>query len=223
MVQTADELHWKYIRNHQQAHLDLGHLALDVLQLHYPDLFCTNCYYPCRTSPHTSFGRFWTFYNLCYSALLYSRRTQDAFAALISTTNHTNTRIAIWDIIFSCHYTTALPNPRDIAVALLQRYTPLLQLPTLPFEYQNIFDHYFGEPQTFSFEEQGDFSQFFENLGSPILQATSADNSVRITVLPEDTYHFYEPEDNLSPYSEEVTHQTLPETNNTPSWIIHLD
>ncbi|CAG8836485.1 376_t:CDS:1, partial [Cetraspora pellucida] len=52
---------------------------------------------------------------------------------------------------------------------------------------------------------------------------TSADNSVRITALPEDTHHFYKPEDNLPPYSEEVTHQTLPETNDTHSWIIQLD
>ncbi|CAG8835552.1 17446_t:CDS:1, partial [Cetraspora pellucida] len=29
--------------------------------------------------------------------------------------------------------------------------------------------------------------------------------------------------DNLLPYSEEVTHQTPPETNDTPFWIIHLD
>ena len=120
MVQTADELHREYICNHQQAHLDLEHLALDVLQLCYPDLSCTDCYYPHRTSLRTPFGRFWTFYNLRYSALLYSRRTQDAFAVLTSTTNHTNTRIAIRDIIFSCHYTTALSNPRDIALTLLQ-------------------------------------------------------------------------------------------------------
>jgi hypothetical protein len=40
MVQTADELHQEYIRNHQQAHLESGHLALDVLQLRYPDLSC---------------------------------------------------------------------------------------------------------------------------------------------------------------------------------------
>ena len=45
MVQTADELHREYIHNHQQAHLDLGHLALDILQLRYPDLSCTDCYY----------------------------------------------------------------------------------------------------------------------------------------------------------------------------------
>src|ERR1043165_8858102 len=120
MVQTADKLHREYIRNHQQAHLDSGHLALDILQLCYPDLSCTDCYYPHRTSSHTSFGRFWTFYNLRYSALLYSQRTQDAFAALTSTTNNTDTHIAIRDIIFSCHYTTALPNPRDIALILLQ-------------------------------------------------------------------------------------------------------
>ena len=208
MVQTADELYQEYIRNHQQAHLESGHLALDVLQLRYPDLSCTDCYYPRRTSPRTPFGRFWTFYNLRYSALLYSRRTQDAFATLTSTTNRIDTRIAIRDIIFSCRYTTALLNPRDIALTLLQRHTPLLQLPTLPFQYQNIFDHYLDEPQTFSFEEPGNFSQFFGNLGSPILQATSADNSVRITVLPEHTHHFYEPEDSLPPYSEEVTHQT---------------
>src|ERR1043165_8665200 len=178
MVQTADKLHWEYIRNHQQAHLDLGHLALDVLQLRYLDLSCTDCYYPRQTSPHTSFGRFWTFYNLRYSALLYSRRTQDTFAVLTSTTNNTDTRIAIWDIIFSCRYTTALLNPRDIALILLQRHTPLLQLSTLPFQYQNIFDHYLDEPQTFSFEEPRNFSQFFGNLESSILEATSADNSV---------------------------------------------
>ena len=94
---------------------------------------------------------------------------------------------------------TALPNPRDIALTLLQRHTSLPQLPTLPFQYQNTFDYYLDEPQTFSFEEPGHFSQFFGNLGSPILQATSADNSVRITALPEDTHHFYEPEDNLPP------------------------
>ena len=120
MVQTADELYQEYIRNHQQAHLESGHLALDVLQLRYPDLSCTDCYYSRRTSPRTPFGRFWTFYNLRYSALLYSRRTQDAFAVLTSTTNNTDTRIAIRDIIFSCRYTTALPNPRDIALTLFQ-------------------------------------------------------------------------------------------------------
>ncbi|CAG8835137.1 16500_t:CDS:1, partial [Cetraspora pellucida] len=38
-----------------------------------------------------------------------------------------------------------------------------------------------------------------------------------------DTHHFYEPEDNLPPYSEEVTYQTSLETNDTPSWIIQLD
>ncbi|CAG8813252.1 15679_t:CDS:1, partial [Cetraspora pellucida] len=38
-----------------------------------------------------------------------------------------------------------------------------------------------------------------------------------------DTHHFYEPENNHLPYSEEVTHQTPLETNDTPSWIIHLD
>ncbi|CAG8837514.1 1917_t:CDS:1, partial [Cetraspora pellucida] len=52
---------------------------------------------------------------------------------------------------------------------------------------------------------------------------TSTDNSVHITALPEDTHHFYEPEDNLPLYSKEVTYQTLPETNDTPSWIIYLD
>ncbi|CAG8833655.1 7082_t:CDS:1, partial [Cetraspora pellucida] len=110
-----------------------------------------------------------------------------------------------------------------IVLTLLQRHTPLLQLPSLPFQYQNTFDYYLDKPQTFSFEEPENFSQFFGNLGSSILQATSTDNSVRITALPEDTHHFYKPEDNLPPYSEEVTHQTLSETNNTPSWIIHLD
>ncbi|CAG8831912.1 12294_t:CDS:2, partial [Cetraspora pellucida] len=131
MVQTADELHQKYICNHQRAHLDLGHLALDMLQLGYPDLSCTDCYYPHRTSP----------------SLLYSQRTQDAFAVLT-----------------------------NIALTLLQQHTPLFQLPTLPFQYQNTFDYYLDEPQTFSFEESGNF---------------------------KDTHHFYEPEDNLPPYSEE--------------------
>ncbi|CAG8838987.1 24128_t:CDS:1, partial [Cetraspora pellucida] len=129
----------------------------------------------------------------------------------------------IQDIIFSCRYTTALPNPRDIALTLLQQHTPLLQLPTLPFQYQNTFAYYLNEPQTFSFEELGNFSQFFRNLESPILQATSTDNSVHITALLEDTHHFYEPEDSLLLYSEEVTYQTPLETNDTPSWIIHLD
>ena len=223
MVQTADELYREYIHQHQQAHLDLGHLAFDVLQLRYPDLSCTNCFHPWRVSPRTPFGRFWTFYSLRYPALLYSQKTQEAFAILISVTNRSDIRISIRDIIFSCRYSTALPDPRAIAITLLKQYTHLLQLPTLSFEYQNAFDHYLDEPQTFSFEEPGEFSQYFGNLGSPILQATSVDNSVRITVLPEDTHHSYEPVDELPPYSEEVTHQTPPETHDTPSWIIGFD
>ena len=218
MVQSVTELHNDYIRAHQQAHIEFDHLANDILQSTCPDLSCTQCYYPQRTSPRTPFGRFWTNYTHRYPALVYSRRTQDAFAVLTSSTNTIDIRIAVRDIIFSCRYSSDIPNPRDIATALVQTYTHRFQLPTLPFDYQNIFDLYLDEPQSFSFEEPGNFSQYFGNLGSPVIQATSEDQSVQFSILPEDLETIYQSDESLPPYSEEVTHNSPP--SKVPTWYI---
>src|SRR6185295_20412837 len=106
-------------------------------------------------------------------------------------------------------YQSNLFNSKEIALALVRRYSPLLQVPTLFFEHQNAFDLHIEASQSFSFKEPGQFSQYLENLGSPILPATEEINltlSTNISLLTNS-------EDSLSSYSEIVTPLELSESH----------
>ena len=146
MVQTVTEIFNEHIDSHQQAHIYSAHLAVFVLQATNPDLSCTFCYHPRRSSPRSNFSLFWTWYSNTYHATSFSGKTQDVFTALTTTNNRTLGRIAIRDLIFSCRYHEDIPDPREAALALIQRYTNFQTIPSLLFAQQNIFDLYIDEP-----------------------------------------------------------------------------
>ena len=200
MVQTVTEIFNEHIDSHQQAHIYSAHLAVFVLQATNPDLSCTFCYHPRRSSPRSNFSLFWTWYSNTYHATSFSGKTQDVFTALTTTNNRTLGRIAIRDLIFSCRYHGDVPDPREAALALIQRYTNFQTIPPLPFAQQNIFDLYIDEPRDFGIEQPADFDQYFENidLGSPVVATTSYTN----LDIPQIEYN---PADSLLPYSEIVT------------------
>ncbi|CAG8558656.1 7443_t:CDS:2, partial [Gigaspora rosea] len=124
-------------------------------------------------------------------------------------------RLCVRDIIFSCRYQPELPDPKDIALALIQKYTDRLgRIPSLPFEHQNVFDLYIDPDSSLSFGFEGNISQYFRDLESP-------------TVAPTDLYHsitifdsaplLARPEDSLPPYSEIVTTSESSTSADTPS------
>src|SRR6201988_4802738 len=214
MVHTASELHNEHIQSHQQSHISGAHLAVDVLQLENPDLSCSECYPPRRVSPSSPFGRFWNWYSSNYAAISYTSKTQENFNILLGQPTSLGLRLCIRDIIFSCRYHPELPDPRDTALALIQRYTARLRLPTLPFNYQNIFDIHIDQSQSFGFEEPGNFSQYFGELESPIVAPPGHHHSITVFDSTPLSTH---PEDSLLPYSEEVTTSEPSTSAYTPS------
>src|SRR6185295_2166672 len=86
--------------------------------------------------------------------------------------------------------------------------------PTLLFEYQNAFNLHIDTPQSFSFEEPGEYSQHLGNLGSPILPSTTDDN----ITLTDNISFLRNPEDSLVPYSELITPTELSKSHYTPNW-----
>ena len=211
MVQTVTEIFNEHIDSHQQAHIHSAHLAVFVLQATNPDLSCTFCYHPRRSSPRSNFSLFWTWYSNTYHATSFSGKTQDIFTALTTTNNRTLGRIAVRDLIFSCRYHGDVPDPKEVALTLIQRYTHFQTIPSLPFAQQNIFDLYIDESRDFGIEQPEDYDRYFENvdLGSPVVATTSYTN----LDIPQVEYNpvEYNPIDSLLPYSEVVT-PTLPST-----------
>src|ERR1700752_2525508 len=214
MVHTASELHNEHIQSHQQSHISGAHLAVDVLQLENPDLSCSECYPPRRISPRSPFGRFWNWYSPNYAAISYTSKTQESFNILLNQPTLLGLRLCVRDIIFSCRYHPELPNPRNIVLALIQRYTTRLRLPALPFDYQNIFDLQIDRSQSFGFEESRNFSQYFGSLGSPIVAPPGHHHSITVFDSTPLSTH---PEDSLLPYSEEVTTSESSTSAYTPS------
>src|ERR1700752_2969014 len=101
MVHTASELHNEHIQSHQQFHISEAHLAVDVLQLENPDLSCSECYPPQRTSSCSLFGRFWNWYSTNYAAISYTSKTQENFNLLLNQPTSFGLRLCVQDIIFS--------------------------------------------------------------------------------------------------------------------------
>ena len=214
MVDRASELHSEYIRNHELEHQNTTALSYDTLQTLAPDLSCPICFPPPRTSPRTflrtPFGRFWNWYSNTYFAQTYSSKTTNNFIFLTITRDPSSIRTSIRDIIFSCRYTQVLENPREVALAILNRYTTLTNLPHIDFSYQTIFDLYLDTDYTFGQEEPERFEQYFGNLGSPIPeQGTSysfVPDSHQTPIRNLDTT-FNNPDPSLIPYEDETSNR----------------
>src|ERR1700752_499094 len=180
MVHTTSELHNEHIQSHQQSYISGAHLAVDILQLENPDLSCSECYPPQHTSFRSPFGRFWNWYSTNYAAISYTSKTQENFNFLLNQPISLGLRLCVRDIIFSCRYHPEFPDPRDTALALIQKYTACLRLPTLLFEYQNIFDLHIDHSQSFGFKEPRNFSQYFGNFGSSIVAPPGHHHSITV-------------------------------------------
>ena len=155
-----------------------------TLQLRAPDLSCQECYPPPRTSDRifvrTPFGRFWHWYSGTYSADSYTSQTTSNFSRLTTTRDPTTIRTCVRDIIFSCRYQTELDNPREIALAILQRFTHRTTLPPLDFEDYTTFDPYL-DADTENYNPQ------YPDLGSSIVEGSSNTfNTVSLLTLPEE-------------------------------------
>ena len=215
MVYTASELHNEHIQKHQQSYTRGVHLVVNVLQLENPDLSCPQCYPPRRTSPRSPFGRFWDWYHTNYSAQTYTSKTQENFNHLIDRPISIALRLCVRDIIFSCRYQPELPDPKDIALALIQKYTDRLgRIPSLPFEHQNVFDLYIDPDSSLSFGFEGNISQYFRDLESPTVAPTDLHHSITIF---DSAPLLARPEDSLPPYSEIVTTSEPSTSAYTPS------
>ena len=184
MTTDINELYNRHIRNHLVEHHRNSALPYHTLQLRAPDLSCQECYPPPRTSDRifarTPFGRFWHWYSGTYSADTYTSQTTGNFGHLTTTRDPTTIRTCVRDIIFSCRYQTELDNPREIALAILQRFTHRTTLPPLDFEDYTTFDPYL-DADTENYHPQ------YPDLGSSIVEGSSDTfNTVPLLTLPEE-------------------------------------
>ncbi|CAG8655426.1 4988_t:CDS:1, partial [Ambispora leptoticha] len=174
--------HLENIQKHRRTHLNSPSLAISVIQTIAPDLTCTQCY-PITLTLRGRFKEFWDWYSQAYNATTYSQATSSSFYQLVNT-DRAKARLAIRNIIFSCQYREAVPNPRSTAQLILRKHTSFHNLNKASSAYINHYDIFIDNPtaaqsylQTlYSDEEQ----QTTEETTTPILPPSSPDTIIRI-------------------------------------------